>query len=113
MTNAIDMTKLQAAQAAPKTGSKLSEAELLKLKKTCADFESIFTYEMIKTMRRTIPETKMGMSNYGKETYTMMMDQKLAETLSSKGEGLGLQKALFDQLIQKYQQNIPKEGKKF
>jgi len=75
-----------------------TEEELRKLKKVCADFESIFTYQLLKTMRKTIPETKNGLNNYGKETYTMMMDQKLAESISAKDNGLGLQKVLFDQL---------------
>jgi peptidoglycan hydrolase FlgJ len=89
--------------------SKMSDAELKKLKKTCADFESIFTYQLLKTMRQTIPQTQIGMSNSNKDTYNMMMDQKLAETISAKGTGLGLQKVLFDQLTKTYKQSIPKE----
>jgi peptidoglycan hydrolase FlgJ len=53
---------------------------------------------LLKTMRKTIPETKNGLNNNGKETYTMMMDQKLAESISSHANGLGLQKVLFEQL---------------
>ena len=73
-----------------------SPEELKKIKKTCADFEAIFTYELIKSMRRSIPEQKTGM-NFGKESYTMIIDQKLAENISNNGNGLGLQKMLFDQ----------------
>ena len=89
---------------------RMSEVELQKLKKACADFESIFTYQMIKTMRQTVPKNQMGFGNFGKDTYTMMMDQKLAETIATKGDGMGLQKVLYDQLTQKYKQNMPKEG---
>ena len=35
--------------------------------------------------------------NFGKESYTMIIDQKLAENISNNGNGLGLQKMLFDQ----------------
>lgn len=80
------------------TSSRYSKEELQKLKKACTDFESIFTYQLLKTMRKTIPENKTGMNNYGKDTYTMMMDQKLAENISEKGDGLGLKKVLFEQL---------------
>jgi len=31
----------------------------------------------------------------------MMMDQKIAENVAKKGDGLGLQKMLFDQLSKK------------
>ena len=98
----IEMTsQLNIAVAPPQTNEKISspkysEEELRKLKKACADFESIFTYQLLKTMRKTVPENKTGM-NYGKDTYTMMMDQKLAESISNKGNGLGLQKVLYEQ----------------
>ena len=76
--------------------SRHTSEELREIKKACADFEAIFTYEMIKSMRKTIPEQKTGM-NFGKESYTMIIDQKLAENISNNGNGLGLQKMLFDQ----------------
>lgn len=109
MTPEINLQSVQ-PHADEKTASlKMSEAELQKLKKTCADFESIFTYQLLKTMRQTIPKNQTGLGNFGKDTYTMMIDQKLAETISAKGEGMGLQKVLFEQMTQKYKQTIPKE----
>lgn len=72
-----------------------SPEDLEKIKKTCADFEAIFNYELIKSMRRTIPEQKTGM-NFGKDSYMMIIDQKLAENMSSNNNGLGLQEILFD-----------------
>ena len=80
------------------SSSRYTEDEIRKLKKVCADFEAIFTYQLLKAMRKTIPETKNGLNNYGKETYTMMMDQKLAEDISAHAGGLGLQKVLFEHL---------------
>ncbi len=69
-----------------------------KLKKACADFESIFVYQMLKTMRSAGPKSGLFGKITGKETYEMMMDQKVAEELANKGGGLGLQKMLFNQL---------------
>jgi len=66
---------------------------------------------IVGTMRKTIPESKTGVSNYGKDTYTMMMDQKLAENISAKGDGLGLQKVLYEQLVNKNLQKTIREGK--
>jgi peptidoglycan hydrolase FlgJ len=78
-----------------------------KIKKACKDFEAIFAYYILKTMRQTVPKSSStSLSNIsGKDTYNMLMDQKVAEELSKKGDGLGLQKMLFEQLTKNY----PKE----
>lgn len=66
-----------------------------RLKKVCADFESIFINYLLKTLRRTIPESGLDKLP-GNDMYAMMFDQKVAEDLS-KGEGIGLQKMLLRQ----------------
>ncbi len=68
-----------------------------RLRKACADFESIFIYHMFKTMRKTVPESGLLNKISGKDTYEMMVDQKVAEELAGKG-GIGLQKMLFNQI---------------
>ena len=78
------------------TAREKSEKEK-KLRKTCADFESLLIYQMFKTMRKTVPESGLLNKISGKDTYEMITDQKLAGELAGKG-GLGLQKALFNQL---------------
>ncbi len=98
MTTLSNISSSQPQSNEKVSSSRYTEKELQKLKKVCADFESIFTYQLLKTMRKTIPESKTGMNNYGKDTYTMIMDQKLAESISAKGNGLGLQKVLYEQL---------------
>jgi flagellar protein FlgJ len=108
MTDHLNLNPLKTQQAAGATEPRYSPQELEKLKKTCADFESIFTYQLLKTMRATIPKGDKIGENYGKDTYTMMMDQKLAEEMSSKGNGLGLQKVLFDQLTGTYAKEVKK-----
>ncbi len=87
--------------------SKQNRADLQKIKKACQDFESIFTYQLLKIMRQTVPKNSSAasLSGPGKDTYYMIMDQKIAEDLSRKGNGLGLQKVLFEQLTRNY----PKE----
>jgi peptidoglycan hydrolase FlgJ len=69
-----------------------------KLRKVCRDFESIFLFNLFKEMRKTIPRSGMLPSAPGKETFEMMFDQKVAEDLSGRGEGMGLQKMLYEQL---------------
>ena len=68
-----------------------------KLKKACADFESIFINYMLKTMRRTIPQS--GTNKFtGKDIYSSMIDRKVAEDLAKRGGGIGLQEMLLRQL---------------
>jgi flagellar protein FlgJ len=68
-----------------------------RLKKACADFESIFISYMLKTMRSTIPQS--GLNEFpGKDIYTMLLDQKVAEDLAKRGGGMGIQEMLLHQL---------------
>jgi peptidoglycan hydrolase FlgJ len=83
--------------------------DLQKIKKACKDFESIFTYYLLKTMRQTIPENSKSSGISGKDTYYMLMDQRVAEELSGKGNGLGLQKMLFKQLTKNFAGVVPQE----
>jgi|WetSurMetagenome_2_1015567.scaffolds.fasta_scaffold10155_6 peptidoglycan hydrolase FlgJ len=71
-----------------------------KLKKACADFEAIFVFQLLKTMRQSVPRNGILKPSQGRETYEMMLDQKIAEELAHKGEGLGLQKMLYNQITQ-------------
>jgi len=67
-----------------------------RLQKACADFEAIFISYMLKTMRNTVP--KSGLNEFpGKDTYTMLMDQKVAEDLAKRGGGMGIQEMLLHQ----------------
>jgi flagellar protein FlgJ len=68
------------------------------IKKACADFEAVLVYQLMKTMRQSIPKSGLLGQSHGKETFEMMLDQKLSQDLAAKGMGLGLQKALYQQL---------------
>lgn len=69
------------------------------LGKACADFESMFVFQLLQTMRKTIPKGGLfsDTSSWG-STYMLMFDQKVAEDLANRGGGIGLQKVLFQQL---------------
>ncbi|MCX5834266.1 MAG: rod-binding protein [Deltaproteobacteria bacterium] len=86
------------APAVPEKASERSAEDEKKLKKACADFEAIFISLMFKTMRQTVPTSGYFKAMPGKDMYTMMMDQKLAEELAHRGGGLGIQKMLYNQL---------------
>jgi len=91
-----------AANATGKAGTaaadKAAAARDKKLRKACADFEAVMTYQMLKTMRQTVPSLTSINRFPGKETYDMIMDQKVAEELSRRGGGLGIQDLLYQQL---------------
>ena len=85
------------------------QEELQKIKKACQDFESIFTYYLLKNMRQTIPQSQSAVSSVGKDTFNMILDQKIAEDFSRKGNGLGLQKMLYEQMTKNYPKAVPEE----
>jgi flagellar protein FlgJ len=69
-----------------------------KLKKACAGFESLFVYQMLKTMRKSIPQSGFLTKGPGRDTYEMMLDQKIADNVAGKQGGFGLQKMLVEQM---------------
>lgn len=77
---------------------KAREEKNKRLKKACADFESILIYNMLKTMRNTIPQGGLLKNYPGKDTYNMLIDQQIAADMAHSHNGLGLQKILFDQM---------------
>ncbi len=60
-------------------------ARLAKLKKACADFESMLAHTLIKTMRESIPKHDSGPLSTGLDTFTSMAYQQLA-IFMSEGE---------------------------
>lgn len=69
------------------------------LEKACADFESIFIYQLLQTLRKTVPKGGYLSNKTSRgDMYTMMFDQKVAEDLAKRGGGIGLRTILLDQL---------------
>ena len=104
MENTVKNTTriITSAPPAGVDGKAAARAEQEKqLRKACADFEAIFTYYLFKSMRDTVPSSGLTDRFPGKDTYNMMMDQKIAEELSKKGNGLGLKEMLYHQLAGK------------
>jgi flagellar protein FlgJ len=76
-----------------------------KLRKACADFEALLTFNLLKTMRRTVPSGGLIPRSPARDTHEMMLDQHLADAIARKGQGTGIQKILFDRLAQRYLKN--------
>lgn len=71
------------------------------IKKVCADFEAMLTYHLLKTMRRTIPSGGLVPRSASRDTYEMMLDQHIADAVARKGQGMGLQKAIYEQIVRR------------
>ncbi len=70
----------------------------LDLKKATQQFEGYFLHELLKEMRKTVPDDKLlGDEGHGQEIFRDMMDQTLSESMSSRGD-LGMAKMMYDQL---------------
>jgi peptidoglycan hydrolase FlgJ len=99
VTNVKDSTAAGSVQTTTLTQKQIADNK--KLKKACADFEAVFTYYLFKTMRKTIPNGSSISQFTGKDTFDMLMDQKVSEELSKKNDGLGIQKIMYNQLVKK------------
>ncbi len=70
-----------------------------KLKKSCADFESILISQILKSARQTMTTSGFMGNGLGKGIYESLLDQELSQSLS-KREGLGLGKMIYNRMIQ-------------
>jgi Rod binding domain-containing protein len=66
-------------------------AEKARLKKATREFESLVIYEMLKTMRKTVPESAFSKDaplagGMGKDIFTQMFDMKLAQKVATGGK---------------------------
>ncbi|MDR2861203.1 MAG: rod-binding protein [Syntrophobacterales bacterium] len=110
MTNMISKTPLTEINKG--YGKKTAEDQEKSLRKACADFESIFGYYLLKSMRAVTPSSPL-LSFPGKDVYNMMLDQKIAEDLSHKGHGLGLKDMLYRQFSRSMTVNEQGTDKQF
>jgi flagellar protein FlgJ len=97
--------------------SKPRDADDKKLMDACQQFESLFYYQMLKEMRKTIPKDGLLPESNEQNIYASMLDEEVAK-LISKGNA-SISQILFEQLRDKSKdtktedetENV--EGKKF
>lgn len=68
-----------------------------RLKKACQEFESLFIYYLLKTMREGITESSLFGVRREEKFYQSLVDQQLARQIASS-EGIGVAEMLFDKL---------------
>lgn len=55
------------------------------LKKACHEFESVFTYQLLKSMRKTIEKCDLFHGGESEEIYESLLDQELSKKLAGSG----------------------------
>jgi murein DD-endopeptidase MepM/ murein hydrolase activator NlpD len=74
------------------------------LKKACREFESVFTYQILKSMRSTIEKSDLFHGGQGEEIYESLLDQELAKKMARSGEN-----SLADMLYRQLSRQLPSE----
>jgi peptidoglycan hydrolase FlgJ len=79
----LDHTKVVADQSIPKKspGSQKDGA----LRKACKDFESLFTLELLKSMRGTVEKCDLFHGGQGEEVYESLLDMELSKSMADTG----------------------------
>lgn len=67
------------------------------LKKACKDFEAYFMTMMLKEMRKSIPDGGLMPKSQATQIYEDMLYEEYSNEAST-GDGIGLAKALYEQL---------------
>ncbi len=67
------------------------------LKRSCQDFEAIFTQSMFKAMRKSIPDGGLFERDTAHEIYRDMLDAQVASEISRQ-QGLGLADQMYRQM---------------
>ncbi|NBI06017.1 rod-binding protein [Senegalia massiliensis] len=68
------------------------------LLEACKDFEAIFTGIMFKEMNKTVMESNFTEKSRGREIFTDMFHEELANEASSGENGIGIARMLYNQM---------------
>jgi len=91
---------VKAASQPPSSCPAAGIERLGKLKKSCADIESLFLSTLFKAMRKTVPQGGLFKKSTGEDIYNSMFDQQVAVFLS-QGQGIGLGQMLYNQMLRR------------
>ena len=68
-----------------------------RLLEACRDFEAIFLGELLKSMRKTVPQGGLLGNSFGQDVFQSMLDDEYAKSMASS-RSTGLAEILFQQL---------------
>ena len=70
------------------------------LKEACQEFEAIFIYQILKGLKRTVPEGGLFPKSFQRELYEDFFLQEVSRQVAARGTGLS--KLLYEKLAAKY-----------
>jgi Rod binding domain-containing protein len=77
-----------------------------KLKRACMDFESLFIYQVLKSMQQTVPKSGLLGEGPEKGIFESLFGQEWSKALAHQG-GLGLGKMLYKQMLRSEEEKHP------
>lgn len=83
----------------------------MELRKACRDFEAVFTYQLMKSMRSTVEKCDLFHGGQSEEIYESLLDQEYAKLMSGAGNK-GLADILYQQL-QRQDISVQGNGQEF
>ena len=98
--NKIERTKVDPSLIQKKMDNLKASEDDKKLMDACKEFESIFTYMMLKEMKKTVPEDSLIEKSQGTIMFEEMHLEELSKEMSQGDNGLGLARVLYDQFKQ-------------
>jgi flagellar protein FlgJ len=97
MRSTIDTQHLPLNVTGKQSSLSKKDRDLQSLRKSCQEFEAIYTQEMYKAMRKTVPEGGLFEKDMASELYKEMMDMEIAKS-SASGKGIGIGEAMYQQM---------------
>ena len=79
------------------TSTNRKERDLQALKESSQQFETLYVMEMMKAMRKSVPEGGLFEKSMSTEIFQEMIDMETAKS-ATRGPGLGLATAIYDQM---------------
>lgn len=77
-----------------------------KLRALSHELEGLFLKQMLDVMRKSVPQSGLVESSLGEETFTSMLDERLASEAARRSQG-GLGDALYRQLARRLEGDEP------
>jgi peptidoglycan hydrolase FlgJ len=91
----IDPRILTSRATQPVTDKKTKD--LAALRKSSQEFEALLLMEMLKAMRKSVPDGGLFEKDTSTELFRDMLDSETAKT-ASRGKGLGIGEAMYKQM---------------
>jgi flagellar protein FlgJ len=88
--------RIVASRATQPTTDKKAK-DLASLRKSSQEFEALLLMEMLKSMRKSVPDGGLFEKDNATEIYRDMLDSETAKAIS-RGKGLGIGEAMYKQM---------------